>query len=182
VKFLPAKIDGVILIVPEIFKDERGFFLETYHENLFYSNGINYKFVQDNHSGSCQGVLRGLHYQIRSPQGKIIRVIKGEIFDVAVDLRKQSPSFGNWIGYYLSEENKNQLWIPPGFAHGFYTMSNWAEISYKATDNYMPEFERTILWSDPEINIEWPIKPGVFPILSKKDSQGKCLKEAEVFE
>jgi dTDP-4-dehydrorhamnose 3,5-epimerase len=181
-EFLRLKIDDVILITPKVFGDDRGFFLETFREDLFSTNGIQYQFVQENHSGSHQGVLRGLHYQIHHTQGKIVRALRGEIFDVAVDIRKSSATFGRWVGAFLSDQNKQQLWIPPGFAHGFYTLSDWAEIAYKATDYYDPASERTILWNDPDINVDWPFYPGNFPLVSEKDKMAKYFKEAEVFD
>jgi dTDP-4-dehydrorhamnose 3,5-epimerase len=163
-----------------VFPDERGFFLESYQKEKFRQAGIDADFVQDNHSKSCQGTLRGLHYQIRQAQGKLVRVIAGEIFDVAVDIRKNSPTFGHWVGVYLSAENKRSLWVPIGFAHGFYVTSADAEVLYKATDYYAPQWERSIIWNDPGINIAWPIKVG--PILSAKDQMGRLLFDAEVFE
>jgi dTDP-4-dehydrorhamnose 3,5-epimerase len=181
-QFTPLFIPDVILVEPKVFGDERGFFLETYQEKRFSAAGIVANFVQDNHSRSLQGVLRGLHYQIRQPQGKLIRVIAGEVFDVAVDLRRSSPMFGKWVGALLSAENKKQLWIPAGFSHGFYTLSDSAEIIYKATDYYAPEWERCIAWNDPAINIHWPISNGNLPILSPKDAQGKTLRDADLFD
>jgi len=179
--FIPTAIQDVILIEPKVFSDERGFFMESYQKHHFSEAGIHADFVQDNHSKSLRGILRGLHYQIRQPQGKLIRVISGEIFDVAVDLRRRSPTFGKWAASYLSEHNKKMLWIPTGFAHGFYVTSAEAEVLYKATDTYAPQWERTILWNDPAINIRWPLQSGS-PILSPKDEAGKLLSEAEVFE
>jgi dTDP-4-dehydrorhamnose 3,5-epimerase len=175
-KFHKTEIPEVILISPEVFGDDRGFFLETYRENMYFDAGINYKFVQDNHSGSSQGILRGLHFQSQHSQGKIVRVVKGEIFDVAVDIRRESPTFGKWVGAHLSDENKNQLWIPPKFAHGFYVISSWAEVCYKATDYYAPDHEKSIVWNDPDININWPLVNGQSPILSQKDKAGISLK------
>ncbi len=169
------------MIEPKVFQDERGFFLESYQKKHFSEAGIPFDFVQDNHSRSCEGVLRGLHYQIRQPQGKLLRVIIGEIFDVALDIRKHSSTFGKWFGTYLSAENKQMLWIPPGFAHGFYVTSPQAELLYKATDYYAPQWERTIMWNDPAINIQWPIR-GEQLILSSKDAAGSLLSEAEVYE
>jgi dTDP-4-dehydrorhamnose 3,5-epimerase len=180
-KFIPTHIPEVILIEPEVFGDQRGFFLEIYHQTLFAEAGITETFIQDNHSGSRQGTLRGLHYQIRHPQGKLVRAIVGQLFDVAVDLRQSSPTFGQWVGEILSAENKKQLWVPPGFAHGFYVLSEWAELSYKVTDVYAPEWERTLGWNDPAIGIEWPILPEVDLILSQKDKHGKLLHEADLF-
>ena len=180
-RFIPTAIPDVIVIEPRIFADERGFFMESYQKNQCLNAGINADFVQDNHSKSHFGTLRGLHYQIQQPQGKLMRVVAGEIYDVAVDLRKYSYTFGKWVGDYLSAENKKMLWIPPGFAHGFYVTSPDAEVIYKTTDYYAPQWERAILWNDPALNIDWPIK-GDTPILSPKDQQGQLLSEAEVFE
>jgi dTDP-4-dehydrorhamnose 3,5-epimerase len=179
--FIPASIPDVILIEPKIFADERGFFLESYQKKHFQEAGIQDEFLQDNHSKSYQAILRGLHYQIKQPQGKLIRVISGEIFDVAVDIRRNSPTFGKWVGDYLSAENKKMMWIPVGFAHGFYVTSSQAEVIYKTTDYYAPQWERTIAWNDPTLNIDWPIRNGS-PVLSPKDASGKTLAEAEIFE
>ena len=172
-----TKIPDVLVLEPQVFDDDRGFFFETFREVEMASNGINH-FVQENHSGSQYGVLRGLHFQVRFPQGKLVRVIRGEIFDVAVDLRKESPTFGQWVGASLSEKNKLQLWMPPGFAHGFLVLSNWAELIYKVTEYYSPEWERTLLWNDKSIGITWPILDGENPILSKKDSEGLSFSNA----
>ena len=180
--FLITEIPDVLLIEPKVFGDERGFFMETIQDQEFYRAGIRYKFVQDNHSRSIQGTLRGLHYQIRHTQGKLFRVIVGEVFDVAVDLRRSSPTFGKWVGYPLSAENKLQLWIPPGFAHGFYAMSEWVEVVYKTTDYYSPVDERSIIWNDTDLNIQWPVLTHEKLILAPKDAQGLVLKDAEVFE
>jgi len=177
----PTAIPAVMVIEPKVFSDERGFFLESYQKQRFLDAGIDADFVQDNHSKSHHGILRGLHYQINQPQGKLIRVIDGEIFDVAVDIRRHSPTFGKWVGDYLSSENKKMLWIPVGFAHGFYVVSPQAEVLYKATDYYAPQWERTIMWNDPTINIAWPIQ-NESPILSVKDEAGKLFANAEVFE
>lgn len=179
--FIKTAIPEVILIEPKVFRDERGFFLESYQKQRFAEQGIRAEFVQDNHSKSVHGVLRGLHYQIRQPQGKLVRVIAGEIFDVAVDIRRNSPTFGQWVGDYLSAENQRMIWIPPGFAHGFFVTSPEAEVLYKATDYYAPEWERTIVWNDPTIQINWPIGK-TLPILSAKDANGKPLSEAETYE
>ncbi|HAV78535.1 MAG TPA: dTDP-4-dehydrorhamnose 3,5-epimerase [Anaerolineae bacterium] len=178
---VPTHIPDIIIIEPKVFEDKRGFFFESYQQNQFKSAGIDMDFVQDNHSKSFYGTLRGLHYQIKHPQGKLIRVIAGEIFDVAVDIRLNSPTFGKWVGDYLSADNKKMLWIPPGFAHGFYVTSSDAEVIYKATDYYAPEWERTIAWNDSTINIQWPLN-GETPILSFKDSAGISLPDAPVFE
>jgi dTDP-4-dehydrorhamnose 3,5-epimerase len=180
-EFKPTKIPGAILIEPAVYGDERGFFMETCREGEFAAAGIAGPFVQDNHSGSTQGTLRGLHYQIKQTQGKLLQVVNGEIFDVAVDLRRSSPTFGKWVGVLLSIDNKKQFWIPPGFAHGFYVLSEWANVIYKATDYYAPEWDRTLLWNDPEIGIEWPIVDGATLLVSEKDANGILLKDAEVF-
>ena len=177
----PTAIPDVLRIEPQVFGDHRGFFMETYQREKFAAAGITVDFVQDNHSGSGQGTLRGLHYQLRHAQGKLVRAVVGEIFDVAVDIRVGSPTFGKWVGEQLSAENKYQLWVPPGFAHGFYVLSEWAEVHYKATDYYAPEWERTILWNDPAIGIEWPLLTGTMPLLSAKDVAGKCLADADVY-
>ena len=181
-QFTSAGLPDVILIQPRIFEDERGFFLESYQKERFSNAGIHADFVQDNHSASTKGVLRGLHYQIRQPQGKLVRVIVGQVFDVAVDLRRHSPTFGRWVGVTLSAEKKNQLWIPPGFAHGFYVTSEKAEILYKATDTYAPQWERSLLWNDPALGIVWPIINGEIPILAEKDKKGVLLSEAETYD
>jgi len=177
-----SKIKQVLIIEPNVFQDERGFFMETFRANLLAENGINYQFVQDNHSGSKKNILRGLHYQIKNPQGKLVRAIRGQIFDVAVDLRRSSDTFGKWVSIILSEENKKIFWIPPGFAHGYYVLSDWAEIVYKATDYYAPEYDRSLLWNDPDLGIDWPIPSGIEPILSQKDRNARRLKEAEVYD
>lgn len=180
-EFYPTNICDVILIKPKVFGDHRGFFLEFWQQAQFAQAGINYSFVQDNHSMSGPNILRGLHYQIKNPQGKLIKVIAGEIFDVAVDLRRNSDKFGIWVGQFLTAENKYMLWIPPGFAHGFYVTGKHAEIIYKCTDFYAPEHERTIRWDDPDLSIKWPLKGNNLPILSEKDAQGEFLKDAEVY-
>lgn len=180
-KIIQTAIPDAVILSPTIHRDERGFFMETFQQKEFQRAGLPVDFVQDNHSGSHQGILRGLHYQIRQAQGKLVRVVAGEVFDVAVDLRKSSPTFGRWVGYRLSAENKLMFWVPPGFGHGYYVLSDWAEFVYKATDFYTPEFERTILWNDPQIDIEWPLLEGTAPILSQKDMAGKPLSQAEVY-
>jgi dTDP-4-dehydrorhamnose 3,5-epimerase len=177
----PTKIHDVLTINPRIFGDDRGFFMETYHARVFASNGIDAFFVQDNHSGSKKQTLRGLHYQIRYAQGKLVRVVSGEIFDVAVDLRRSSPYFGQWVGYILSAENRIQIWIPPGFAHGFYVLSDWAEVIYKATEFYAPEWERTLLWNDEDLGIKWPLIDFEPPIVSEKDARGTPMRLAETY-
>jgi dTDP-4-dehydrorhamnose 3,5-epimerase len=169
----------VKLLAPRVFADSRGFFLESYNQRSFAEIGIHESFVQDNHSRSERGVLRGLHYQLVQPQGKLVRAVRGEIFDVAVDLRRGSPSFGQWTGHLLNEDNKRMLWVPAGFGHGFLVLSAVAEVVYKATDFYAPQGERSVLWNDPQIGIEWP--DAGTPILSAKDAAGKLLSEAEVF-
>jgi len=181
-QFKPTSIPDVFLIEPQVFGDQRGFFVETYRAEKFTEIGMNPNFVQDNHSGSRQGILRGLHYQIHQPQGKLIRVVAGEVFDVAVDLRRRSPTFGKWEAVCLSADNKLQIWIPAGFAHGFYVLSEWAEVVYKATDYYAPQWERTLLWNDPDVGIEWPLVNGQPALLSSKDNQGQPLRSAELFD
>jgi dTDP-4-dehydrorhamnose 3,5-epimerase len=175
-----TKIPEIKLIEPQIFQDERGFFFEAYnHQKFAKATDVLAIFVQDNHSLSQQHVLRGLHYQIKQPQGKLIRVIVGTIFDVAVDIRKSSPTFGQWVGYELSASNKRQLWIPPGFAHGFVVLSETAEVIYKTTEYYAPQYERCIVWNDKDLAIDWHLTSP--PILSAKDAAGKPFKMAEVF-
>ena len=176
----PAAIPDVLLLEPKVFGDHRGFFFESFNARTFARlTGLQREFVQDNHSRSSKGVLRGLHYQIQQPQGKLVRVVVGEVFDVAVDLRRSSPTFGRWVGEYLSAENKKQLWIPEGFAHGFLVLSETADFLYKATDYYAPQYERTLLWNDPAIGIPWPLRGE--PNLAAKDKVGRLLSEAEVF-
>ncbi len=180
-KVIQTKIPDVLILEPSVYGDERGFFFESFNQQAFKeATNLDYHFVQDNHSRSAKNVLRGLHYQIKQPQGKLVRVVQGEVFDVAVDVRKKSATFGQWVGETLSAENKKMLWVPPGFAHGFVVLSDVAEFLYKTTDYYAPEFERCILWSDPSLNIDW--HTNVTPSLSEKDRQGKLLSEAEVFE
>lgn len=179
---ISTKIPDVLLLEPQVFGDHRGFFFESFNQKRFEDKtGVKTQFVQDNHSRSSQGVLRGLHYQIQQAQGKLLRATVGEIFDVAVDIRKQSPTFGQWVGYRLSAENKRQLWIPPGFAHGFAVLSDVAEVLYKTTDYYAKEHERSILWNDPGLAIDWQLGD-IEPRLSAKDEAGVLLKDAEVFE
>lgn len=181
-QFIPTEIPEVILLEPKIFSDSRGFLMETFQSRRFAEAGIIADFVQDNHSGSHGGTLRGLHYQINQPQGKLVRVTLGEVYDVAVDIRRSSPTFGSWVGAYLSAENKRQIWIPVGFAHGIYILSEWAEVVYKLTNLYSPASERTLLWNDPDLGIHWPLVDGKPPILSERDSKGKTLKEAQLFD
>lgn len=177
---IPTTLKDVVLIEPKVFGDERGFFLESYNEATFKELGLPTRFMQDNHSGSRKGVLRGLHYQLKQPQGKLVRALRGEIYDVAVDLRRDSAQFGQWFGATLSAENRRMLWIPPGFGHGFLVLSDFAEVAYKATELYAPAHERSILWNDPAIGIEWP-ELDCAPILSAKDSAGTLLADAETY-
>lgn len=177
-KITPTKIPDVKLIEPRIFGDERGFFIETWNERAFQDAGIDANFVQDNHSRSVKNTLRGLHYQIKQPQGKLVRVTRGEVFDVAVDLRPESPTFGRWIGEYLSEDNNRMLWVPPRFAHGFLVVSDTADFHYKCTNFYEPEHERSIAWNDPKIGIDWGLRIEDYPRLSSKDAEGMRLDEA----
>jgi len=175
-------IPEVMIIEPKVFGDARGFFLESFNQKAFAeATGLDLQFVQDNHSRSAKGVLRGLHYQLRQPQGKLVRVVRGRVFDVAVDVRRQSATFGKWVGVELSEDNHRQFWVPPGFAHGFVVLSESADFLYKTTDYYAPQFEQTIAWNDPEIGIEWP-QMDIAPLLSAKDQAGTSLSTAEVFE
>ncbi|HBO8103065.1 TPA: dTDP-4-dehydrorhamnose 3,5-epimerase [Pseudomonas aeruginosa] len=179
-KATPLAIPDVILFEPKVFCDDRGFFFESFNHRRFEGAvGKPVNFVQDNHSRSVKNVLRGLHYQIQQPQGKLVRVVQGEVFDVAVDVRKSSPTFGQWVGEVLSADNKRQLWVPEGFAHGFVVLSVTAEFLYKTTDYYAPDYERSIAWNDRAIGIEWPA--GVAPILSAKDAKGQAFEQAEVF-
>ena len=178
-KIIKTSIPDVLIIEPEVFSDDRGFFFESFNKTLWQeATGVKVDFVQDNHSRSVKSVLRGLHYQIRQPQGKLVRTVFGEVFDVAVDLRKTSPTFGRWVGVNLSNENKYQVWVPKGFAHGFLVLSDVAEVLYKTTDYYAPEYERSIIWNDPDIGIEWPLQNK--PLLSKKDNLASPFKDAEL--
>lgn len=179
--FTPLEIEDVVLVTPRVWNDERGFFFEGWHEEKFRDAGIDARFVQENHSRSSRGTLRGLHYQIRHTQGKLVRVMAGEVFDVAVDIREGSRTFGRWVGVTLSEDNRNSLWIPPGFAHGFYVISESADLLYKCTDVYSPEHERVLLWNDPEIDVAWPLLDDGRPILSPKDAAGTSFRDAEIF-
>lgn len=180
-KYTKLKIPDVVLIRPEVYGDERGYFMETWRDNEFKEKVANLSFVQDNQSKSIQGILRGLHYQIQQPQRKLVRVISGEVFDVAVDFRKKSATFGQWVGVRLSVDTRQFLWIPPGFAHGFYVISDEAEFVYKCTDYYAPEFEKTVSWDDPSLNIDWPLVNNIPPMISDKDKQGVLFNDAEVF-
>ncbi len=177
---IPTEIPEVLIIEPQVFGDDRGFFFESFNQNKFAEKtGLDLQFVQDNHSRSVRHVLRGLHYQIQQPQGKLVRVVVGEILDIAVDIRRNSPTFGQWVSCLLSAENKRQLWVPPGMAHGFVVKSEVAEVLYKATDYYAPQYERSLLWNDPDLAIDWNLDAD--PILSAKDKAGVLLKEAEVY-
>ncbi|MEO5607287.1 MAG: dTDP-4-dehydrorhamnose 3,5-epimerase [Polaromonas sp.] len=179
-KVIATTIPEVLIIEPKVFGDARGFFYESFNQQAFNeATGTDHKFVQDNHSRSSRGVLRGLHYQIQQPQGKLVRVARGSVFDVAVDIRKSSPTFGQWVGVELSEDNHRQLWVPPGFAHGFVVLSESADFLYKTTDYYAPAYERCMAWNDPAIGIEWPLSAE--PSLSAKDQQGLALAQAELF-
>ena len=180
-KFEQTSLPGVIQITPRVLTDERGYFMETWQSERFSAFGIEAEFVQDNFSQSKQGTLRGLHYQIEKPQGKLVRVVRGEVFDVAVDLRKSSEDFGRWVGKLLSAENKRQMWVPPGFGHGYLVLSDVAEFEYKCTNYYAPEFERAIRWDDPDIAIEWPLGSGELPILSEKDASAPFLRDSETY-
>lgn len=181
-KVHPTGLAGVLLVEPLVHADGRGHLIETWHEARYREAGIDLPFVQDNQSRSCRGVLRGLHYQIERPQGKLVRVVSGEVYDVAVDLRHSSATFGRWLGVELSETNHYQLWIPPGFAHGFYVLSESADVAYKCTELYAPEFERTLRWDDPEIGIAWPLIDGRRPLLSTRDAAAPGLGETPVYD
>jgi dTDP-4-dehydrorhamnose 3,5-epimerase len=180
-KFIPTRLPEVVLIEPRVFEDSRGFFMETWEAKKFAAGGIHAEFVQDNHSASRQWVLRGLHYQLRQPQGKLVRVTSGEVFDVAVDMRRSSPTCGRWVAERLSAANRRMLWIPPGFAHGFLALSERVDFMYKCTDFYDPASERTLLWNDVDLRIEWPIPPGTEPLITAKDLAGSKLSEAECY-
>lgn len=180
-KIIATAIPDVLILEPQVYGDARGFFLETWNAKTFAELGLDLHFVQDNHSRSRQGILRGMHYQIKRPQGKLVRVTHGKVFDVAVDLRQASPTFGQWAGAELSEENHRMLWVPPGFAHGFYVLSESADFLYKCTDFYMPEYDRSLRWDDPTVGIEWPLVNGAVPMISAKDETGKSWQEADKF-
>jgi dTDP-4-dehydrorhamnose 3,5-epimerase len=179
-KILETPLSGALILQPQVFEDARGFFLESYNQKVFAGIGIAEKFVQDNHSCSVRGVLRGLHYQVQKPQAKLVRVVRGEVLDVFLDLRKSSPTFGQWHALRLSADNKLMAWIPAGFAHGFYVLSERADVLYKSTEFYFPELERTVLWNDPDLNIRW--ETAAEPMLSEKDRRGVRLRDAEVFQ
>ena len=180
-EYIRTAIPEVVLLVPNISGDHRGFFLETYRQDEFDREVTPTVFVQDNQSGSSQGTLRGLHYQLQHSQGKLVRAVVGEVFDVIVDIREGSPTFGKWVGTYLTAENRHQLWVPAGFAHGYYVISAWAEFFYKTTNYYAPKWERGVRWNDPAIGIEWPLIPGVETLLSAKDGKAPLLKGAEIY-
>ena len=180
-KFIPTAIPDAIVIEAQVCGDDRGYFMEVFRENLFGENGITGPFVQDNQSSSAQGVLRGLHYQIKQPQGKLVRVLSGRVFDVAVDLRRSSPTCGRWVGVELSAQNHRMFWVPPGFGHGFLVLSEQAEFFYKCTDYYAPEHERAIRWDDPELGIDWPLAAGGEVVVSDKDQAGLPFAQAELF-
>jgi dTDP-4-dehydrorhamnose 3,5-epimerase len=180
VNMIQTAIPDVMVIEPVVKADARGFFVEVWHEQRYRSAGIDLPFVQDNHSRSGRGTLRGLHYQIQHAQGKLVRVAAGEVFDVAVDLRRSSPTFGRWVSAILSGENHHQLWVPPGFAHGFYVMSESADVLYKCTDLYASEYDRALKWDDPDVGVEWPLSGGV-PLLSAKDQAGVPLRDADTY-
>jgi dTDP-4-dehydrorhamnose 3,5-epimerase len=177
-KLIDTIISDVKIIEPDVYGDARGFFLESWNQHSFHDMGLDAKFVQDNHSRSSRGILRGLHYQVKHPQGKLVRVTSGSVFDVAVDIRKTSPTFAQWVGVELSADNHRMMWIPPGFAHGFYVLSPSADFLYKTTDYYMPELERSILWDDEDLAIEWPLVGGKPPLLAEKDQQAKRFRDA----
>lgn len=180
-KIIDTDIPEVKILEPQVFGDERGFFMETWRENWFSEQVCERRFVQDNHSKSRQGILRGLHYQTNNTQGKLVRVVAGEVYDVAVDIRRSSPTFGKWVGVLLSAENKRQLWVPEGFAHGFYVTSETAEFVYRCTNYYDPSSEHSLLWNDPELGITWPLVNGEKPLLAAKDENGRPLKDAVTF-
>jgi dTDP-4-dehydrorhamnose 3,5-epimerase len=180
-KFFRCEIEGLVVVVPAVFKDDRGYFMEAWNFEEFKNNGLPEMFLQQNQAGSKLGVIRGLHYQLHQPQGKLVRVSRGKIFDVAVDIRQNSSTFGKWHGQILSEEKREMIWIPPGFAHGYLALSDWAEIQYGCTALYCSGDDHSILWNDPEIGIDWPVPPGVQPVLSEKDRNAVALAQAEVF-
>lgn len=180
-EFVPTRLPEVVLIKPKVFGDARGYFLESWRDDVFVKAGINARFVQDNHSHSGQWILRGMHYQMQHTQGKLVRVSRGAVFDVAVDMRRSSPNFGQWVGFELSDTNHHMLWVPPGFAHGFLTLTESVDFLYKCTDIYAPQHERSLRWDDPTVGIEWPLPAGVMPQLSAKDVQAAALADAEAF-
>jgi dTDP-4-dehydrorhamnose 3,5-epimerase len=178
-EFVATRLPGVVLVKPRLFGDERGYFCETWHEEKFVAAGIDARFVQDNHSHSVRHVLRGMHYQVGQPQGKLVRVVQGTVFDVVIDIRRSSAHFGQWFGAELSAENQRMLWVPPGFAHGYLALSDHADFLYKCTDYYAPRQERAIRWDDPQIGIDWPLPAGTAPLLSSKDASAPVFRSAE---
>lgn len=180
-EFVPTSIPEVVLIKPRVFGDQRGYFLEVWHERKFAEAGLDLAFVQDNHSHSSQWTLRGMHFQIEQPQGKLVRVARGAVFDVAIDVRRSSPTFGRWVGVELSESNHHMLWVPPGFAHGFLALTPDVDFVYKCTDFYAPQHERTIHWADPEVGVEWPLPPGVEPVVAPRDAAAGPMRSVECF-
>jgi dTDP-4-dehydrorhamnose 3,5-epimerase len=180
-QFTPTRIEGVVLIKPKLFGDSRGFFMETWQEEKFAAAGIPAKFVQDNHSRSSKWTLRGMHYQIQQPQGKLVRVVRGSVFDVAVDLRASSPTFGEWVGTELDDRDHHMLWVPPGFAHGFLALSESVDLLYRCTDFYAPQHERVIAWNDHRVGIAWPLPAGVQPLLAPRDKDAPAIDQADVF-
>lgn len=180
-EFEPTEIPDVIVVHPRVFGDARGFFFESWEERKFAAAGLGMRFVQDNHSRSMRHTLRGLHYQIQQPQGKLVRVVRGEVFDVAVDMRRSSPTYGRWIGMALSEENRRMLWVPPGFAHGFLTLSDSADVLYRCTDFWVAAHERAVIWNDPDLQVAWPLPEGVEPLVSVKDAAAVRFRDAQTF-
>ena len=180
-EFIPTRLPEVVLIKPKVFGDERGFFLESWQQKKFADAGIHADFVQDNHSHSSQSILRGKHYQIQNTQGKLVRVSRGAVYDVAIDVRRSSPRFGEWVGVELSDTNHHMMWIPPGFAHGFLTLTEKVDFMYKCTELYSPQYERCIRWDDPDVGIQWPLPEGVSPQLAARDAQAPGIRKAEVF-
>lgn len=180
-EFIPTRLPEVVLIKPKVFGDERGFFLESWQQKKFADAGIHADFVQDNHSHSSQWILRGMHYQIQHTQGKLVRVSRGAVYDAVIDVRRSSPTFGQWVGVELSDTNHHMLWVPPGFAHGFLALTETVDFLYKCTDLYAPQYERTIRWDDPDVGIEWPIPAGVSPKLAARDAEAPGIKHADVF-
>lgn len=180
-KIIDTAIPDVKIIEPRVFVDDRGYFLETWNAPALAQHGLDWRFVQDNQSRSHRNVVRGLHYQIQNTQGKLVRVSAGAVFDVAVDIRRSSPTFGRWVGVELSDENQRMLWIPPGFAHGFLSLKDNTDLAYKCTDVYAPQHDRTLLWNDPDVAIAWPLAPGEVPLIAPKDKTGQSLKSADLF-
>ena len=180
-QLIPTRIPEVVLVKPRVFGDERGYFIETWHESKFLAGGLGMRFVQDNHSHSAQWTLRGMHFQIEQPQGKLVRVARGAVFDVAVDMRRSSPTFGKWVGAELSDVNHHMLWVPPGFAHGFLALTPDVDFLYKCTDFYAPQHERTVRWNDPETAIAWPLPPGREPIVAPRDAAAGGIRDVESF-